>query len=112
LKVSTALVNGGDWLASVVIFTCHMPNQATSKWVTQILVFTFGTVNLAILIVKTASAYWLTALAADETSHMKRVLECIHHLLIVVSAITDLTVHKLKATETASSEATAEIANT
>lgn len=39
----------------------------------------FGTVYLAIFIVKTASAYWLVALAAEKTAHVKGVLHCIHH---------------------------------
>jgi len=42
---------------------------------------TFGTVDLAILIVKAASANGLVTLAAEETSHVKRVLQSIHHFL-------------------------------
>jgi len=51
----------------------------TSEWIT---LFTFGTVYLAIFIVKTASAYWLVALAAEKTAHVKGVLHCIHHFLM------------------------------
>ena len=72
----TGTTSAADWLASAVIFHAK---QVTSEWIT---LFTFGTVYLAIFIVKTASAYWLVALAAEKTAHVKGVLHCIHHLLM------------------------------
>jgi len=70
------------WLASGFILMCHA-KQSTLDWVSCIWEFTFGTVNLAIFIVKAASAYRLMALTTEETAHVKRVLQCIHHLLMV-----------------------------
>jgi len=56
----------------------------TSQWVAWISAFTFGTVNLAIFIVEAASTYWLMTVAAEETTHVKRILHSIHHLLIAM----------------------------
>jgi len=78
---STCFTTSAYWLALGLILMCHA-KQSTLDWVTHIWEFTFGTVNLAIFIVKTASAYRLIALTTEETSHVKRVLQCIHHLLM------------------------------
>jgi len=47
---------------------------------------TFSAVDLAIFIVEAASAYRLVALAADETSHVERILQSVHHLLMAVQS--------------------------
>jgi len=67
---------------------CHDKRATSIRLVIccRISLFTFGTVDFAILIVEAAGTYRLVALAAQKAAHVKRILQRIHHLLIAASS--------------------------